>query len=397
MKRRTVLYSLLLFFLCGLPGLLAQDMYEAESEIFPESAADEMPGVALVPFWGENKALIAQLGELLYLLLENEGLYRPEAVDMVNLPEDVPEGGFPPYVCPSPSLTKTAPYAVTGELVFDDESSLYHLRLYLWEMAGTRLVFTDESTGRDRGEFEMYLPSLLEWLFSWLEQPREMAGEWYEYSDPLAQSESGSSLPEEKWLYLGLRVGPSVRLYSRDTAEPFAENNIYSFLNITAGVQATFQFLPFLAVQAEFLFTNDYAPYSAVNPVINTNTNTGTMRAGPDPFSSYSLMFPLALRYTYRQGRLFAGALAGIYFSLPLGDMENKTFGGNFGYSMNPPLGYTVGINVGTKLGPGSLFLDLRWAADIGETQKNSGEDIYKRSMVTIAIGYELGFFTKKK
>ncbi|MDR1575018.1 MAG: PorT family protein [Treponema sp.] len=394
MKRRTVLYSLVLFFLCGLPGLRAQDIYETESGIIPESAADEMPGVALVPFWGGDKALIAQLGELLHLTLENEGLYRPEAVDMANPPEDVPGGGFPPYVCPSPSLTKAAPYAITGELVFDDESSLYHLRLYLWEMANTRLVFTDESTGRDREEFESYLPSLVEWLFSWLEQPREMGEEWYAYSDtyPPEQSE-----PEEKWLYLGLRVGPSVRLYSRDTANPFAENNIYNFLNITAGVQAAFQFLPFLAVQAEVLFTNDYAPYSAVDAVVNTATNTGTMKADPDPFISYSLMFPLALRYTYRQGKLFAGALAGLYFSVPLGDMQNKTLGGKFGYSMNLPLGYTLGINVGTKLGPGSLFLDLRWAADIGKTQKNSGEDIYKRSMVTIAIGYELGFFPKQK
>jgi hypothetical protein len=400
LKRRTVLCSLFLFFFCGLQGVFAQDAYEQAPEqgAVTENAAGELPEVALIPFWGGDKAVIDQLGELLHLTLENEGLYRPEIVDMTNLPEDVPEGGFPPYVCPSPSLTKTAPYALTGELIFDDESSLYHLRLYLWEMANTRLVFTDESTGRDRGEFEIYLPSLLEWLFSWLDTPREGGGEWYDYSDPsLSEQPETGSWPEEKWLYLGLRVGPSVRFYARKTANPFAENNVYNFLNITAGLQATYQFLPFLGVQMEALFTSDYAPYSAIDSTTNASTNITTIKVDSDPFISYSLMFPLALKYTYRQSRLFASALAGIYLSLPLGDMQNKTLGGRFGYSMNLPLGYTVGINVGTKLGPGSLFLDLRWAADIGETQKDSGDLIYKRSMVTISIGYELGFFTKKK
>ncbi|MDR1251076.1 MAG: PorT family protein [Treponema sp.] len=390
MKRQTVFSSLFLFFLCAVPGLFAQNVPESTQE----SAADELPTVALVPFWGENRTIIGQFGEVLRLTLENEGVYRPETVDMENLPADIPEGGFPPYICPSPSLTKTAPYSVTGEIVFDEESSLYHLRLYLWEMETNRLVYTDEGTVRDREECERYLPSLVNWIFSWLNQPAEIAEQFSEYPETLPLPPE-PLLPEEKWLYLGLRVGPSVRFYSREPAQPFAENKVYDFLNITAGLQVTYQFLSFLSVQAEALFTNDHAPYHPID--VNTNPSSSSISTDPDPFTSFSLMFPLALKYTYRQSRLFASALAGVYFNMPLGEMQNKTLGGNFGYSSDLPLGYTLGIDVGTKLGPGSLFLDLRWAADLGETRKNEGDLIYKRSMVTIAIGYEIGFFTKKK
>jgi hypothetical protein len=121
--------------------------------------------VALVPFWGSDENTIEQFGTELYAAVGNMKDFRPVRIDMTNLPDDVPVGGFPPFICPSPSLIKTNPYALTGELIPTDSGSLT-LRLYLWEMADTRPVFTSTLTARNMSEYRLLLPGLLEKLFS---------------------------------------------------------------------------------------------------------------------------------------------------------------------------------------------------------------------------------------
>jgi hypothetical protein len=347
----------------------------------------EKPLVALVPFWGSDKDIIDQFGDVLRQGLENEGTYQPQVVDMENLPEDVPEGGFPPYVCPSPSLTKEAPYSVTGEIV-RDESELYHLRLYLWEMANVRLIYTDEIVVQNREECERFLPSTLEWLFSWL---------------PTAEQAQTAVEPpktaEEYWLHLGLRLGSSLRFYYRPPDTLFMENDVHHYYNISVGIQATVNIFSFLGVQAEVLFTSDYAPYKAYD--LQGIKTTDSLASYNAPFLSNSLMLPLLVKGTLKTDSFFAAALAGVYLTVPLGEMQNRALvpssGGSFSYSVDPPLGYTAGINLGTKAGPGNLFLDLRWAQDIGMTRAKSGETIYRRSMISISIGYELELLRKKK
>jgi hypothetical protein len=308
---------------------------------------------------------------------------------MKNLPDDVPEGGFPPYVCPSPSLTKTAPYAMTGELVFD-EDGLYHLRLYLWEMASVRLLYTDEIAVQDREECERFLPPTLEWLFSWVSRPEEPTAE----TPPVIVSAPPRTV-EEHWLYLGLKVGSSLRFYYRPIASPFIDNDSHHYYNVIAGLQASVYFLPFLGLQVEGLFTNDYAPYRAYDSL--DTVASGSLSWYNAPFSAYSLMFPLTLKATLRRSFMSASILAGAYYVMPMGKMRNQALGGTFDYSLNPPLGYTAGINLGMKAGPGDVFLDIRWAQDLGETLTASGDSVYHRSMVSIALGYELGLFRRKK
>jgi len=121
--------------------------------------------VALVPFWGSDQNIINQFGAELYAAVGNMKDFRPVRIDMTNLPNDVPEGGFPPFICPSPSLIKANPLALTGEVTRTDTGSL-SLRLYLWDMADTRLVFTSTLTARNMSEYKLLLPGLLEKLFS---------------------------------------------------------------------------------------------------------------------------------------------------------------------------------------------------------------------------------------
>jgi len=121
--------------------------------------------VALVPFWGSDQNIINQFGTELYAAVGNMKDFRPVRIDMTNLPDNVPEGGYPPFICPSPSLIKTNPFALTGEVTRTDTGS-WSLRLYLCEMADTRLVYTSKLTARNIGEYRLLLSGLLEKLFS---------------------------------------------------------------------------------------------------------------------------------------------------------------------------------------------------------------------------------------
>jgi hypothetical protein len=307
---------------------------------------------------------------------------------MEHLPADVPPGGFPPYVCPSPSLTGQAPYAITGEVV-KNQSEAYHLRLYLWEMENTRLVYTDEITVRDREECERFLPPSLEWLLSHLPEPP-----WKPAAAPVPATEASRlrlPVPEYYRLNLGIKIGSAFRFYSRPPDTVFLEDDVAYFFNIAAGIQCAWYFLPFLGVQMEAEFTSDHAPFKTVN-----KNKTDSLSAYNTPFTAYSLSFPLLLKYSFRRNTFTISALAGGYLFVPLGDMRNEAIvpgsGGLFSYGMEPPLGYIAGIDLGTKVGPGNLFLDLRWAQDLGMLRATSGETAYTRSMFSIAIGYELGF-----
>ena len=388
-------FSLVLL-LCGLPVFAARNGPEILGTIDPDeyqellpSSRDYRAAIALVPLWGTDGEIIAQCGEALRDTLEEGGTYRPLPVDMEHLPADVPPGGFPPYVCPSPSLTGQAPYAITGEVV-QDASEAYHLRLYLWEMENTRLAYTDEITIRDREECERFLPPALEWLLSHLPEPP-----WKPAAAAPAPAGEASRLrlptPDYYRLYLGMKVGSAFRFYSRPPDGFFLEDDVAYFFNVAAGVQLAWHFLPFLGVQAEAEFASDHAPFRTVN-----KNNTDSLSAYNAPFTAYSLSFPLLLKYSFRRNAFVISALAGGYLFLPLDYMRNEALvpgsGGLFGYSMEPPLGYIAGIDLGTKIGPGNLFLDLRWAQDLGTIRAASGETAYKRGMFSIAIGYELGF-----
>jgi hypothetical protein len=250
--------------------------------------------------------------------------------------------------------------------------------MYLWEMANNRLVFSDELSAPDKEACEQSLPSLLGWILTWI-KPEDAAAQAAAAAPPAA--------PEpEHWLRLGLRAGSSLRLYSRETAAPFIDSQVMHFYNLNAAFHAAVHLLPWFDVQAEVNWTTDYAPYSA--------DKGGYFET--EAFNSMSLMLPLLARFSARKGLFSASLLAGIYGIVPLGKMSNTALGGDFDYRASLPLGYTAGVNMGVKLGPGRVFLDIRWAADLGPMVRSDGEEIYRRSMVTFNIGYEWGMITKK-
>jgi hypothetical protein len=389
MNRKNIILS---FFLSSVLGIIAIYPQNNESNGVASTTSAEKKNVALVEFKGSPDNIIRQFGQILQQALPGAGDYTSYIVDMNNLPPDVPPGGSPAYVCPSPSITNNAPYALTGEVTPDpDDPSNYHLRLYLWEMDNNRLIFSDEMTARDGAECQQNLPPLLLWIFSWLKEPEapELQPQPQIVTEETpAPAETPDSEPE-KWLYLGLRGGSSLRFYNREEADPFLESQALHFYNVNAAFSVAIHLFRYLDLQVEANYSTDEAPFTYT---IEDSDDLNTA-----PFISQYMTFPLLVKSTYREGSFMAGAFGGLYYLLPLGQMKNDFLDGEFDYKADIPLGYTLGINFGIKAGPGNIFIDLRWAADIGKLVKENGDPLYQRSMVSLNIGYEFGLISKKK
>jgi hypothetical protein len=62
--------------------------------------------------------------------------------------------------------------------------------------------------------------------------------------------------------------------------------------------------------------------------------------------------------------------------------------------------GYTAGGRAGIKLGPGVVFLDVRYMGDFinaKATVHTSSVEIYKRRIIAIGIGYKIGLINQKR
>ena len=320
--------------------------------------------VALIPFRGSDQTIAKQFDKELLESINLMRDYSPWAIDMTKLPADVPEGGFPPYVCPSPSMTMGAPFAVTGELSLNSETELWHLRLYLWMMEENRLVFSDELTAYDRDDCRQNLPGMMDWLFSWIpvqEPPKPVVDQSRVIY--IAETE------QFKWIYLGMRLGGSMRTYTdfSDGYPPFNRSEVILYDNFSVSVHANIQMLSFLGLQLEAVYTtilNDY------------------------PVETWSLMFPCMLRGSYRRGTMVIAGMGGIYMNITDKDSEF--------HLPAPHLGVTGGILFGNKVGPGYIFLDMRLSSDLKDSYHVDNNDItMRRNIVGVGIGYEVGLFAK--
>jgi hypothetical protein len=62
-------------------------------------------------------------------------------------------------------------------------------------------------------------------------------------------------------------------------------------------------------------------------------------------------------------------------------------------------LGFVAGGSIGIKAGPGILFTDIRYWGDFSAAKIDGSGfsmEVYRRSMLSFGIGYEIGFFTMK-
>jgi hypothetical protein len=181
-----------------------------------------------------------------------------------------------------------------------------------------------------------------------------------------------TSMPLQ-WLYAGVRFGwTPARIQSSLTSDRNPDpRNYYDTINAAVSFSSAVapESVPFFCrflVQADGILNYDFQPVTtmSINPTL------------------------LIKCQAYRQGNVLFSLLGGAYTSFPLNDA--------IAYSTSFPIGWTAGATFGGKLdpAPGLFFIDVRFSMDMFNTKVGSG--VFKRSALTICIGYEYGFITKK-
>jgi hypothetical protein len=115
-----------------------------------------------------------------------------------------------------------------------------------------------------------------------------------------------------------------------------------------------------------------------------------------------TLQIPLMLKLDLHWSRIMFQPQAGFYLNFGLGDMSCKYEGysknfpsGDAEYS-SPFLGVMLGGAFGVRIGRGYLFMDIRYAADLGETETNAGGIKFERSATMVNLGYQYYFRSKQ-
>ena len=389
--------------------------------------------IAVHPLKGEPEEIAEIFFEvMLETLRESHGKYTAIPISLDNLTPDIPHGGFPANVCPSPSVTAGALYAITGVVGPDaDHHESFRVSLYLWNLTDRRLIFHDEMTAADRETCEYQMPYMLLWLLSWLEREKSpdetMAGQhpeapwvWVQrfptssgqnawdpthwvYIGPKGKGgEETSALdnpnqwvylgPEkEKWMHLGVRAGMGTsQWFQKPDPDNFMRNHdVTEFWSASIALQASFHVLRFLDFQSELNVISDFGEVA--------DGASGTVESAGIA-SSWSLTLLILIKLNMRGSHMKAGVFGGIFFYVPLTTVNTQLLDNYLKYMPTQP-GFIFGINAGWKLGPGYLFLDTRFEYDgkwyRPENAAESGP-VYYRNSFKVSTGYEWGFVSKK-
>ena|GEM_PF-1596548 len=361
--------------------------------------------VALHPFRPNpiDSDEVENIAEIFFELIQRAipnvtGNYSTFPIDLTRLPPDVPEGGFPPFICPSPSITRGAAYALTGEVAIDyDFPGNYRLRVYLWKLDGAALLGSDELSAAGRVDAERIIPNFLEWVFSWIVSPPDpetiliyMDGEGLdslrvEHMEvenlTLNARERGglfSGIIDPHWLHIGVHggVGYSVWAYARNPLSPGdGLNEMANLMAFSFGVSFSSDLMRFLRLTTE----------------INFSMNMGALEGGH--YSFMYLSVPIIPTFVLQYNFVEIGIYGGINMLIPVFAYYDGS-GRNFNYRPSFP-GFLFGLNFGLSLGPGTMFLDARFNYDARWGQRSSYDEVYYRISNIFRIGYRWAFFPK--
>jgi hypothetical protein len=339
---------------------------------------------AVLPLAGEETEMIRRFHSGIMESITALEKYSPREAYTppgMRIPTDMP---------PITSLVSGARYALTGGVYPGDLTGEYYLQLWLWDMAGATMIYTDDLVYGDIDEALESLPGLVEWLFSHIrERTIETPGPEV-WPDPL--------------FTLGVRAGLSPRWYVRpNETAPGA-----SALNLEGGVSGALRLSPLFSLQLEILLTGDTLVYRGLGGV-------GKDFMENEKISSLTMTIPLLARANFRLGRFRLSPLAGFYATIPLGNAayqyhyDSGDGDTSYPWSYSPPLGFTVGLEGAVRYGPGRIFAGLRYGVDFGTVSIDDdpgfrkhhadydGKTSYRRHMVSLYLGYEFGFFEGKK
>jgi hypothetical protein len=196
---------------------------------------------------------------------------------------------------------------------------------------------------------------------------------------------TGEKEPYAMSLYTGLRTGGFLNLYAFQTYRGYEGGTSRAFSG-EAALLAEFHPFRFFSIQAEA---------ALVYEKFGNARETAEEARHNSIFSVLSLHFPLLIKAPVSFGRFSLSPFAGAYYILSLWP-AGADFGGDessYSYRVDPPLGISLGIDMGATLGPGKFFMGFRYDQDLGTTL---GEDrrspLYSRFRLGLTLGWAFRF-----
>jgi hypothetical protein len=193
-------------------------------------------------------------------------------------------------------------------------------------------------------------------------------------------------------MFLGAMLGGSYYLYN------FMDNSGYDYGYGYGGFSADLLWgydFGLVAGQAEILLTGDAGWYDW-----QEDTYIGDYYSGgwwntnyySYNFSGTTIQIPVMVKLDLHWRRILFQPQAGFYLNMALGDMKYEDYYGTDKIDYRPPLfGLMFGGAVGVRIGSGYLFLDTRYAMNLGYTEV-AGRELGKRNAVMWNFGYQYYF-----
>ena len=217
------------------------------------------------------------------------------------------------------------------------------------------LIVQQEIIYRLFNEVHSLFPVLMLTMFSNIpEQPRE------------EQKPVGTGRQQDYWLVLGAYGFWAPRIYNNN------DDTSINFLNLGAGLSAEGRILDFLSLEAGLEFTGDWILI---------------VGHSKDEFRDFVMEIPFFIKYIhYPSDTSFIGPFAGVKTTISLRGVTSP-------YALS----WLAGLQYGTRVGPGFVFVEGRYSADFGDSSVNTGsvDQGYMRYMFNIGVGYKYGFFPK--
>jgi hypothetical protein len=285
-------------------------------------------------------------------------------------------------------------YAVTMHLERETEAvSTFTLRV--WELAAPTFPFTEYSISyEDPQEVLSTMPFSVWQITSVLpvdyinqENSSGYGGEWYGGGGYGRYAVAAEDAWKTGWIYLGFQAGVAAKMYtaasSRSIGTAFTPGVHIEFQPAAFqwnGYYFAFSLQTVVSVGQDAAYFRAFARNEDETDINKTVSRTSTLVE----YKSYFLTLPLLFKFSFKPERYLVSPYAGAYINLPLAESAD--------YS--PPLGMILGIELGAHAGPGIVYLDLAYSADLGESRFKviDGDDIpYRKMTVSAALGYSFG------